>query len=97
MDKNIEENTVTLGSNDDLFSRQFEVHELNWISFDEPPEAFRAKVKVRYRQQEQLASVTVTGEDKVCVVFDEPQRAVTHGQSAVFYDGEYVLGGGIII
>ncbi len=97
VDKNIEENTVTLGSNDDLFSRQFEVHELNWISFDEPPEAFRAKVKVRYRQQEQLASVTVTGEDKVCVVFDEPQRAVTHGQSAVFYDGEYVLGGGIII
>ena len=56
----------------------------------------RLKVKVRYRQPEQWAVVTQTGPDTVEVEFDEPQRAITKGQSAVFYDGDIVVGGGVI-
>lgn len=51
---------------------------------------------VRYRQPAQWATVTQTGADELTVVFDEPQRAVTCGQSVVLYDGDRVLGGGII-
>ena len=85
-----------LGDNADLFRRELDVGALNWIAFDRPPAQFRAKVKVRYRQTEQPATVTVTGEDRVRVCFDEPQRAITAGQAAVFYDGDTVLGGGTI-
>lgn len=51
---------------------------------------------MRYRQTEQPATITVTGEDRVRVCFDAPQRAITAGQAAVFYDGDTVLGGGMI-
>ena len=53
-------------------------------------------VKIRYRQPEQRATVTPVGENAARIVFDEPQRAITPGQAAVLYDGETVLGGGII-
>ena len=56
----------------------------------------RLKVKVRYRQPEQWAVVTQTGLDTAMAEFDEPQRAITKGQSAVFYDGDVVVGGGVI-
>ena len=53
-------------------------------------------MKIRYRQPEQWASVIQTGLDLLEVEFDEPQRAITKGQSAVFYDGDTVAGGGVI-
>jgi len=56
----------------------------------------RVKAKVRYRQEEQPAVVTQTGEDSFRVEFDEPQRAITKGQAVVLYDGDTVLGGGTI-
>ena len=59
------------------------------------PASIRAAVKVRYRQNEQPATVFAEGET-VKVVFDKPQRAISAGQSAVFYDGDLVIGGGII-
>ena len=91
-----ETNRVVLGDNADLFRRELDVRALNWIAFDRPPARLRAKVKVRYRQTEQPATITVTGEDRVRVCFDAPQRAITAGQAAVFYDGDTVLGGGTI-
>ncbi len=91
-----ETNRVVLGDNADLFRRELDVRALNWIAFDRPPARLRAKVKVRYRQTEQPATITVTGEDRVRVCFDAPQRAITAGQAAVFYDGNTVLGGGTI-
>ena len=91
-----EMNRVVLGDNADLFRRELDVRALNWIAFDRPPARLRAKVKVRYRQTEQPATVTVTGEDRVRVCFDAPQSAITAGQAAVFYDGDTVLGGGMI-
>ena len=61
-----------------------------------PDGPIRCCAKVRYRQTEQPATITVTGEDRVRVCFDAPQRAITAGQAAVFYDGDTVLGGGTI-
>jgi len=89
-------NTVTLGSNDDLFSREVYVRDFNWISGAVPEVPFRCKAKIRYRQAEQPALITPLSETEVSIVFDEPQRAVTPGQSTVLYDGDTVLGGGII-
>lgn len=86
-----------LGSNDDLFSYEADVSDFNWISGEAPKDKFRCKVKIRYRQTEQWASITPTGENTVHIVFDKPQRAITPGQAAVLYDGDIVLGGGTII
>ena len=87
---------VVLGSNDDLFSREADVSDFNWISGEVPGGEFRCKAKIRYRQKEQWATVSPTGADTVHIVFDEPQRAITPGQAAVLYDGDVVLGGGTI-
>jgi tRNA-specific 2-thiouridylase len=54
------------------------------------------KAKIRYRQKEQSATVEQLGEDTLRIEFDTPQRAITKGQSVVLYDGDYVIGGGII-
>lgn len=94
-EKNPQDNTVILGQNEDLFSTTFTVKDENWIAFSTPPKSFRASVKVRYRQSEQPATVTVT-KTGVSVTFVQPQRAIAPGQSAVFYDGDTVIGGGII-
>ena len=91
-----ENNRVVLGKNADLFSRELEADGFNWIACDEPSEPLRVKAKIRYRQAEQWATVTVTAPGRVRVVFDEPQRAITRGQAVVLYDGDTVVGGGVI-
>lgn len=91
-----ERNEVLLGSNEDLFSYDADVSDFNWISGEAPPTEFRCKAKIRYRHTEQWATVTPIGTDRVHITFDEPQRAITPGQSAVLYDGDVVLGGGVI-
>lgn len=92
-----ESNTVTLGANSDLFSTTAYVRDFNWISGEAPDGEIRCKAKIRYRHQEQAATVYPNGKDKIKIVFDEPQRAITPGQAAVLYDGDVVLGGGVII
>ena len=91
-----DENRIVLGHSEDLFTKEISVRDVNFIAFENPPETFRAKVKIRYRQPETPATVFVTGNTEVKIVFDEPQRAATKGQAAVFYDGDTVLGGGVI-
>jgi tRNA-specific 2-thiouridylase len=56
----------------------------------------RVVVKIRHRHEPAAATIEITGTDEVMVVFDQPQRAVTPGQAAVFYDGDIVVGGGWI-
>ncbi|MCR4739011.1 MAG: tRNA 2-thiouridine(34) synthase MnmA [Lachnospiraceae bacterium] len=90
-------NTVTLGKNEDLFSNELIAGNINLISVDRIDEPMRVKAKIRYRQTEQPATVIMTDEDHIKVTFDEPQRAITKGQAAVFYDGDTVVGGGTII
>ena len=81
----------------DRLVRELDVEDFNFIAFDNPPAEFRAKAKVRYRQKEQWATVKVTGEKTVHIIFDESQRAITKGQAAVLYDGDVVIGGGVIV
>lgn len=89
-------NTVMLGKNEDLFTDTADVSDFNWISGKCPDHELRCKAKIRYRQAEQWATVTPSGENAVHIVFDNAQRAVTPGQAAVLYDGDVVLGGGTI-
>lgn len=88
---------IILGSNDDLLSKEANVSDFNWISGIAPQKEFRCKVKIRYRQPEQWATVTPTGENTVHITFDQAQRAITAGQAAVLYDGDTVLGGGTLV
>ena len=85
-----------MGSSEELLSREFKAAGVNWIAGDDPAEPVRAKVRVRYRHIEAPATITVLGNRRAQVVFDEPQRAITPGQAAVFYKDDEALGGGWI-
>ncbi|MBQ9768545.1 MAG: tRNA 2-thiouridine(34) synthase MnmA [Lachnospiraceae bacterium] len=89
-------NTVTLGPESELYTKRLIAKDINLISVPRLEKPERLKVKVRYRQQEQWATVTQLGEDTMEVKFDVPQRAVTKGQAVVLYDGDVVVGGGTI-
>ena len=92
----IEKNEVILGREEELFSNVLTARELSLSpGFLESGPA-RVRARVRYRQPEKEATVERIGEDKVKVVFDEPLRAITPGQTVVFYDGDEVKGGGVI-
>ncbi len=91
-----ETNTVFLGPERELFSRRVCAAEFNWISGSAPGKTLRCRAKIRYRQPEQWASVTENNDGSVDILFDDPQRAVTPGQAVVLYDGDVVLGGGVI-
>lgn len=90
-----ETNTVVVGENKDVFNRACSVKQFSWIAGTPPAPRFRAQVMVRYNARAEPAEV-VAGSSHVAVFFDSPQRAITPGQSAVVYQGEEVLGGGII-
>jgi tRNA-specific 2-thiouridylase len=85
-------NTLVVGPEKSLYSRSFSASMPNWIAFKEPPETLRAKVRIRYRHRPSWAGVEPVSKNEVAVRFDSPQRAVTPGQLAVFYDGDRVLG-----
>lgn len=96
LDKNPYSNIVTLGENEDLFTSRLTATSLNWIAVDKPTENMRVTAKTRYSQKESPAVIHIVDDDTVTVEFDEKQRAITKGQAVVFYDGEYVVGGGTI-
>ena len=93
---NTENNTVVLAREKELYDKVLTADDVNLISVEEIKEPMRVKAKVRYRQPEQWATVTQTGADEIRVEFDEPQRAITKGQSVVLYDGDVIVGGGTI-
>ena len=94
--KDMAANTVTVGPKEALYHRSLLAENVNWISIPALTEPMRVKAKTRYRQTEQWATALPGPEGKVRLVFDEPQRAMTVGQAAVFYDGDTVVGGGTI-
>lgn len=92
-------NEVIVGTEKDLYSNILYANELNWLTFDNTPDKIECFAKIRYRAKEAKAKVyKEEEEDKVRVEFLEPQRAITKGQSVVFYDDDgIVLGGGKIL
>lgn len=89
-------NTLRVGRDQDLFKSQFTVLQINWVAMDPPSKAFEALVQIRYRHEGAPARIIPFGETGAVVCFKSPQRAVTPGQAAVFYQGDQVLGGGVI-
>ncbi len=94
--KNALANTVIVGTQDELGSRELIAHDVNWISGETPSEAFHAEVKICYTAKEAGALVMPLDNGKVKVQFDALQRDITAGQAAVFYHGDVLIGGGLI-
>jgi tRNA-uridine 2-sulfurtransferase len=89
-------NTVVAGPESTLYRRELVSRGVNWASRDEPTEPVRLQVKIRYRNPAVPAVVSPQGDGSVRVTFDEPQRAIAGGQFAAFYDGDILVGGGVI-
>lgn len=88
---------VTVGVEADLSSSTLRARQLNWIAIPELVGEMRVQVKIRHRFAPAWATIRKTGVDEVTASFDEPARAVTPGQAAVFYSGDEVIGGGWIV
>jgi tRNA-uridine 2-sulfurtransferase len=87
---------VVVGKDEELYSRTLSARRVNLISTAELREPMRVAVKIRHKHQPAPAMIESAGPDEVRVTFDDPQRALTPGQAAVFYDGDIVVGGGWI-
>lgn len=87
---------VVVGGDEQLYARTLHATRINLISVAELREPMRITVKIRHKHQPAPAVIESAGPDQILVTFDEPQRAITPGQAAVFYDGDIVVGGGWI-
>ena len=94
--KNALDNTVTLCSDEELYQNALTAHGLNLLINNAFIQNSRYEVKIRYRHTPVWATVEQIDDDRIKVVFDTPQRAITAGQSVVLYDGDIVVGGAII-
>jgi tRNA-specific 2-thiouridylase len=90
-------NALIVGTREELGSRELTVREVNWLSGEAPREPFRAEVKIRYTAKEAEALVTPLEGGQARVQFEAPQRDSTAGQAAVFFQGDILIGGGIIV
>ncbi len=93
---NRDKNQVIVGSNEDVYASECIAADLNWILFDNLQETMTVKAKIRYGAKEGEAMISPLGDGNVRVVFSKPQRAITPGQSVVFYLDDIVVGGGVI-
>ena len=91
-----ERNRVVVGDETALEENEFTVDRCNWIPFDDPPETLEVTAKIRYNHPGTPATVTPLGGGRAKVKLHAPQRAITPGQAAVFYQEDLVLGGGWI-
>ena len=91
-------NTLVVGTLKELGSRELTARDVNWVNGEAPHESFRAEVKIRYTAKEADATVIpVNNRGQAQIQFDTPQRDITAGQAAVFYQDDVLIGGGIII
>lgn len=91
-----ETNTLVVGADEDLLRSTLMADRLNWMAPPVPDGPVRSTVKIRYKSERTPATITPIGDGSARIDFDVPQRAITPGQSVVFYDGDTALGGGII-
>ncbi|MCH9770028.1 MAG: tRNA 2-thiouridine(34) synthase MnmA [Gammaproteobacteria bacterium] len=99
LDKNIKENVLIVGQGSEhplLFKSALICQQFDWVSGTAPKPPFNCRAKIRYRQQDQACKVTALNAKQLKIEFTEPQRAITPGQSIVFYQNDICLGGGII-
>jgi tRNA-specific 2-thiouridylase len=92
-----ETNEVVLGNANEVFSDHLTANHLNFMSIEDLEGELIVDAKIRYSHKGARCTIKKTGPDEVLCVFDEPQRAITPGQAVVFYQGDYVVGGGTII
>lgn len=92
-----ENNEVVLGKEEGLYSDNMLVSDISFVSDEVPGNDFKCKVKIRYKKEEADAEVHMLDDKNAKIIFKEKQRAITRGQSAVFYDDDIVLGGGTIV
>lgn len=90
-------NAVIVGAEEDLYSKELYAENINILLGDSLKSETRVKAKIRYRSKEAKATIYPEKNNRIKVIFDEPQRAITPGQSIVFYQDDIVLGGGKII
>lgn len=92
-----ETNEVVIGENEDIFTKTLRCNRLNWMAIEEPEGEILVTAKIRYSHKGALCTIRRIEDDLVECEFQEPQRAITPGQAVVFYDGDYVAGGGTIL
>ena len=93
---NVSKNELIVGTKEDLYSKEFEVKDINLLLFDEIKEPLECEVKIRYAAKPELCTIIQIG-DRIKVTMKEPIKSVTPGQSAVFYLDDIVVGGGKIL
>jgi len=93
---NLTKNIILLGEEEDLYNNRLIARNLNFIANSEFLNSLKVEVKIRYNSKKSPAVISSYGKNKMIINFETPQRAITTGQSAVFYQGDVVLGGGII-
>ncbi len=89
-------NAIVVGNNEDLYRSCFRASSLNWIAMGNLAKSMAVQARIRYKHGEAKATIFPADSGRVRVEFEKPQRAVTPGQAVVFYDGDTVIGGGII-
>jgi tRNA-uridine 2-sulfurtransferase len=97
LQKDMAGNALIVAPVEQLGKRSLLAGQLNWVSGKTPAQRFRAQVKIRYKARPAWGDVSLLVDDQALVRFDEPLRDITSGQAAVFYDGDYVIGGGAIL
>lgn len=96
VDKNMSENTLVLGTKNEIGCKCLIAEKVNYISSKTPLQPFECTAQTRYHQKDKPCTVYPLENSRARVEFHEPQKAISKGQSVVFYDGDFVLGGGII-
>ena len=92
-----EKNIIMVGEEKDIMQKSLKVKNTNFISGNPPGNDFKAMVKIRYNFKETSAEIKIESKKTATIIFDKPQKAITPGQSAVFYTGNTLIGGGVII
>lgn len=92
-----EENALIVGEQSELWQNEAVVEAVNWIAFDDPPRELAVRAKIRYRSPEEPALVRPLSGGRAEVTFESPVRAISPGQAVVFYRGDTVVGGGVIV
>ncbi len=94
--KDLEKNAIIVGPEEELYAEGLIASSATWVNLNRLKTSVRLKTRIRYRHKEAVAEVSPMDQDFVRVMFEEPQKAVAPGQAVVFYDGDTVIGGGII-